>query len=89
MRKNKQSKAKPMHEDDPSFPSLNDEYKWNALKMKRPFSGSFGGSDYHKDKEYDKTSGGFIGTRLREGYEMINDSEDNIDKEEWWTTKKP
>jgi len=40
-----------------------------------------GGVDYHKDQNYDKSFGGFIGQRLRDGYDMTN-NEDILTKEE-------
>jgi hypothetical protein len=77
--KEKKKKLKSLYEDEPSFPDPNKDQEWEGLKMKRPFNHPIGqgmGVDYHKDKDYNKTFGGFIGKRLQDGFDILKDSDE-------------
>lgn len=65
-------------EKEPSFPHPDDEHQWDTIRNRRPFEyPRVGGVDCHKDQNYDKSVGGFIGQRLRDGYNMIHMVEDD------------
>ena len=62
-------KTKQDRENEPSFRNYKlDEYDIN----KRPFSYFEQGTDQRPDKDYNENLGGFVGKRLKDGYNLIN-----------------